>query len=70
MAPTVVLPIDQGEELFSAEAGTEATTFLSLLGGLLQTDAIGELPLIAAMTIRADRYESLQNAPELLAVHT
>lgn len=69
MAPTVVLPIDQGEELFSAEAGTEATTFLSLLGGLLQTDAIGELPLIAAMTIRADRYESLQNAPELLAVH-
>ena len=29
-----------------------------------------ELPLIAVMTIRADRYQSLQEAPELLGVHT
>ncbi|WP_435590216.1 nSTAND1 domain-containing NTPase [Nocardia sp. bgisy118] len=68
--PTVVLPIDQGEELFSADAGPEAATFLALLGALLQTGALDDLPLIAAMSIRADRYESLQNAPELLAVHT
>jgi WD40 repeat protein len=69
-APTLVLPIDQGEELFSADAGPEATTCLTLLGSLLQAGAMGELPLIAATTIRADRYESLQNAPELLGVHT
>ena len=68
--PTVVLPIDQGEELFTADAGPEATTCLTLLGSLLQTGAMDEVPLIAAMTIRADRYESLQNAPELLGVHT
>ncbi|MGW6424558.1 nSTAND1 domain-containing NTPase [Nocardia sp. NPDC055053] len=66
--PTVVVPIDQGEELFSAEAGAEAGAFLALLGALLRTGETDELQLIVAMTIRADRYEALQQAPELLAV--
>jgi WD40 repeat protein len=67
---TLVLPIDQAEELFSADAGPEAATCLTLLGALLQTGAMDELPLLAVMTMRADRYESLQKAPELLGVHT
>jgi WD40 repeat protein len=70
VAPTVVLPIDQGEELFSVEAGTESSACLALLGALLQTGAIDAVPLIAVMTIRADRYQSLQEAPDLLDVHT
>jgi WD40 repeat protein len=65
-----VLPIDQGEELFSVEAGTESSACLTLLGALLHTGAIDAVPLIAVMTIRADRYQSLQEAPELLEVHT
>ena len=68
-APTLVLPIDQGEELFAVGAGPQAGTCLELLGSMLQSGAMEELPLIAAMTIRADRYEALQNAPALLAVH-
>lgn len=69
-APTLILPIDQAEELFTTEAGPEAATFLELLGDLLHSDAIAESPMIAVVTIRADRYEALQTAPELLGVHT
>ena len=70
VTPTLVLPIDQGEELFSADAGPEASACLALLGALLQAGAIDDVPLIAVMTIRADRYQSLQEAPELLGVHS
>ncbi|MRH92380.1 TIR domain-containing protein [Nocardia sp. SYP-A9097] len=68
VAPTLILPIDQAEELFAADAGPEAAQCLSLLGGLLQSAAMAELPIIAVLTIRADRYEALQTAPELLGV--
>ncbi|WP_433623975.1 TIR domain-containing protein [Nocardia sp. CA-120079] len=68
VAPTLVLPIDQAEELFTADAGPEAARCLGLLGGLLQSAALAELPMIAVVTIRADRYEALQTAPELLGV--
>jgi hypothetical protein len=34
-APTVVLPLDQAEELFTVDAGGEAAQFLTLLGELL-----------------------------------
>ena len=66
--PTLVLPVDQAEELFNADAGEEARTFLRLLGGALGGG--GEVPggapvLIVAFTIRSDRYEPLQAAPEL-----
>ncbi|HYP94168.1 MAG TPA: TIR domain-containing protein [Mycobacterium sp.] len=70
VTPTLVLPIDQGEELFSADAGAESSACLTLLGALLQTGAIDDVPLIAVMTIRADRYQSLQEEPDLLGVHT
>ena len=62
-APTLVLPLDQGEELFNADAGPQAPEFLQILAGLLRREA-GVTPpgLIVAVTIRADRYEPLQTA--------
>lgn len=63
--PTLVLPLDQAEELFSVDAGPQATQFLELLAQLLQ-DHDGVAPaLIVVGTIRADRYEMLQTVPEL-----
>lgn len=65
-APALLLCIDQGEELFLAEAQGEAQNFLALLGDLL----IGDGPqIIAVFTIRSDNYERLQLAQELREVH-
>jgi hypothetical protein len=63
--PTLVVSIDQGEELFLAEAQNEAKPFLALLGDLIETD---ESAIIALFTIRSDNYERLQLAPELESV--
>jgi hypothetical protein len=60
--PTLILPIDQGEELFLAEGAAEAQAFLSLLRDLLITDAPA---LTALVTIRSDNYERLQMAKPL-----
>jgi len=38
-APTLILPVDQAEELFNADAGPEAPRFLELLAALVQRDA-------------------------------
>ena len=63
--PTLVLPLDQAEELFSADAGPQAPRFLELLAGLLDHED-GTVPaLIVAATVRSDFYEPLQTAPEL-----
>jgi formylglycine-generating enzyme required for sulfatase activity len=63
--PTLVLSIDQGEELFLAEAHDEANLFLALLRDLLKDDA----PALAAIfTIRSDNYEALQVAKQLEGV--
>jgi formylglycine-generating enzyme required for sulfatase activity len=60
--PALVLSIDQGEELFLAEAQEEAQPFLVLLRDLL----IDDVPaVIIAFTIRSDNYERLQLAREL-----
>lgn len=64
--PTLVLPIDQAEELFDASAGPEAGALLHLLSALIASDT----DLIVLVTIRTDRYESLQTAPELLDIRT
>lgn len=69
-APSIVLPIDQAEELFSAEGGAEAAVFLDLLG-LLLGEPIGSdalPPILAIMTIRSDAYERLQSAQSLQQV--
>src|SRR6478736_3748149 len=68
-APTLVLPVDQAEELFNADAGLEAPRFLKLLTSLVEHEAGVTPPMIVAVTIRADRYEPLQSAPELDPVH-
>ncbi|BBX66551.1 nSTAND1 domain-containing NTPase [Mycolicibacterium psychrotolerans] len=72
--PTVVLPVDQAEELFSVDAGPEAQRFLDLIAalGTASGDATngGGLGLIVALTIRTDRYVALQTAPQLSALHT
>ena len=64
-APTLVLPVDQGEELFNADAGPEAPRFLALLAALVQHEAGVTPTMIVAVTIRADRYEPLQTASQL-----
>jgi WD40 repeat protein len=70
--PTLVLPLDQAEELFGTDAGGEASTFLDLIAALAsagegQSDRLG---LIVAATIRTDRYQALQTAPQLGRVGT
>jgi formylglycine-generating enzyme required for sulfatase activity len=60
--PIFVLPIDQGEELFLAEAAEEAERLLALMRDLLADDAPG---VLALMTIRSDSYERLQSAKHL-----
>ena len=69
-APTLVLPVDQAEELFNADAGPEAQRFLALLAALVADEARVTPAMIVAVTIRADRYEPLQIAPELAGVHS
>jgi len=65
--PTLVLPIDQAEELFGVDAGEQAGALLDVLAGLLDPDG-NPLPMIVIATIRADRYEPLQTAPQLATV--
>jgi formylglycine-generating enzyme required for sulfatase activity len=60
--PTLILAVDQAEELFTAEAQTETLRFLSLIRELLTVDSPA---LIAIFTIRSDNYERLQEANEL-----
>ncbi len=69
-APTLVLPVDQAEELFNVDAGPEAPRFLELLAALVQHEAGVTPAVIVALTIRADRYEPLQVAPELAGLDT
>jgi formylglycine-generating enzyme required for sulfatase activity len=61
-APLVVLPIDQGEELFVADGATESESLLALLGAVLKEDAPAVLALV---TIRSDSYGQLQSVPAL-----
>ncbi len=73
--PTLVLPLDQAEELFSAEAVSaeaagEAERFLELLAaviGHINTDGVR---LVVAASIRTDRYEAMQNHPALDGIGT
>jgi WD40 repeat protein len=66
LPPTLVLPIDQAEELFGVDASEQAAALLDVLAGLLDPD--DSLPMIVIATIRADRYEPLQTAPQLATV--
>lgn len=67
--PTLVLPIDQAEELFGGDAGDEASLFLRLIAELATKDGAADaFGFIAAITIRTDRYQALQTAPQLAGV--
>ena len=69
-APTLVLPLDQAEELFSADAGPQAEQFLALLADVLGRINAAEVGMIVAATIRTDRYEVMQNHRALQGVDT
>jgi WD40 repeat protein len=66
-APTVILPVDQAEELFGADVGAEASGFLAIVADLLTDDTSG-LHVMMVATIRSDRYELFQTEPELQKV--
>ncbi|MCO5087241.1 MAG: SUMF1/EgtB/PvdO family nonheme iron enzyme [Methylobacteriaceae bacterium] len=64
--PTVVIAVDQAEELFLSEAQDEARPFLRLLAALLASD---DPAVVVLLTIRSDNYERLQSAPEFDGLH-
>lgn len=65
-SPMLVVPVDQAEELFSAEAGQEGAALLAMLRDLTAGSQDGQqLPMITVVTIRTDRYAVMQTAPEV-----
>jgi hypothetical protein len=60
--PTLVIAVDQAEELFRAEAGPEAEKLLVLLHDLIRVD---DPAVIALFTIRSDSYDALEHAKPL-----
>ena len=63
--PTLLLSVDQAEELFNPDATDEARRFLALIGATLRDSSAERPSLIVAFTVRSDRYEPLQTAAEL-----
>ncbi len=63
--PTVVISIDQGEELFRAEGHDQAQRLLNLLRELLDED---EPAVIVVIAIRSDSYAQLQEVKALEGV--
>ncbi|HZQ32730.1 MAG TPA: TIR domain-containing protein [Mycobacterium sp.] len=63
LPPSVVLPLDQAEELFAVDAGPQAKELLRLIHDI----AVGndDVSLIVIATIRTDRYPVMQTASEL-----
>lgn len=72
--PTLILPVDQAEELFNADATEEARAFLKMIGSALRRDAnaggMQPVPMIVLFTVRSDRYAPLQTAAELAGLKT
>ncbi|HUH71084.1 MAG TPA: TIR domain-containing protein [Mycobacterium sp.] len=69
-APTLVLPLDQAEELLSSDAGVEGNRLLELIGELAHRPSTASLDFIVAATFRTDRYAALQLREELSEVST
>ena len=77
-APTLLLPLDQAEELFPVRGlaqladgkapRTEAELFLTVLARLFGTINATEVGLVVAAGIRTDRYEKMQNHPALRGI--
>ena len=64
-SPTLILAVDQGEELFTQEGSSESAAFLTLMRDLCASETLDLIPLI---TIRSDNYEPLQSSPVLEGV--
>jgi len=64
--PTLILPLDQAEELFSADAGVQGAELMSFVRQLTVRTDLQPLSLIVVATIRTDRYEVMQTHPELV----
>jgi tetratricopeptide (TPR) repeat protein len=62
--PTVVIPVDQGEELFNEEGWQEAGRFMELIGAASAHD----LRLITVVAMRSDSFPHLQNETRLSSV--
>lgn len=73
--PTIVIGLDQAEELFTREGGEEASKLLELLGKLIGPttieikNAVRPAPhVIIVATIRSDSYDQLQTASSLSGI--
>jgi hypothetical protein len=66
--PTLVLPLDQAEELLSPEGRIQAQLFLRLVRDLVAPARGTPLDLNVAASIRSDRFEELQTRGELTDV--
>ena len=62
--PTIVLAVDQGEELFNEEGRSEATRFIAMLTRTLK----GSPGVLALVAMRSDAFPQLQNEPNLAQV--
>ncbi|SEH87624.1 WD40 repeat [Mycolicibacterium rutilum] len=69
-APTLVVPVDQAEELFTADGGESSEQFLRLLSGVIEEMNGAEAGIVVAATIRTDRYEAMQTHPLLSGLGT
>lgn len=63
--PTILLFVDQIEELWSLDAGPEATHFIKILGEVLTSCS----NLIVVASLRSPSYTLLQNEPKISAEH-
>jgi WD40 repeat protein len=66
---TIVLPLDQAEELFNPEGAEESARFLDLMSEALEPgDPAAGRRLIVVATIRSDRYDLLQREKRWLSI--
>ncbi len=70
--PTVLMAIDQAEELFVSDGHDENEEFLAMLGAALATAPVGApassaRALVVVAAIRSDSYNRLQSEPRLAA---
>ena len=69
IAPSLLLCIDQGEELFINEGRLESEDLLRVMAETLTRPRTADRPdVIALVAIRSDAYDRLQSEPQLAAV--
>jgi hypothetical protein len=64
LPPTIVIPIDQGEELFNEDGRAEAKRFISILTKTLEADP----RVLALAAMRTDSFPQVQNDTVLAAL--